>query len=339
MQLKLSDSTAVGHFVSLHELGDEEIGLIFRRPLYRDVIASEAFKRLREIRFLGAIDYALPVKALRPKRWHSRYQHSLGVAQLALEYARARNLRDGEEELLVTAALLHDIGHAPLSHSLESAFLERFGIEHHEATEFIVRGNGPLGYPLLQVLRRYSVRPEDILSLVEDGSASDLADIFRYPINVDTIEGILRCYSFFATGGPPAQKVLQGFLERDVIVLDQFWEIKDLVYGKLIGSELGVLADFICRSYMQSAKEAFWKGEYFQTEIALRKRHPELFAQLRDLRVAPYKIPIARGTAIHYKKRHFFVDQSKPLRSYKDLPLRYLQSKTEATLVVGGLWT
>ncbi len=57
-------------------------------PLLMELVATPAFQRLREIRFLGAIDYRLiPSPNGKPGATrYTRYQHSLGVMRLARLY-------------------------------------------------------------------------------------------------------------------------------------------------------------------------------------------------------------------------------------------------------------
>lgn len=330
----LYDPPLPSYFASIRDLSESAINAIFDRAIYTETINSEAFKRLRDIRFLGAIDYVISNQPSRKSRWHTRYQHSLGVAQLALQYARTLNLSESDEVLLVVAGLLHDIGHAPLSHSLEPTFLQKFGIEHHEATEIIIKGKGFLGYPLSLIFRKHGVSAGRILKIISGDPTDELSEPFRGPINIDTIEAILRCHTYIASTGIAPWHVLEAFIKRDERVLDGFWEIKNVVYENLIGSDLGVRADYVCRHYMETAHESFWKGEYFQTEPALRKRHPELFVLLRDLRLHHFG---AIGGEIKYTKRHFYIDKSRRLHSYNDMPKRYLQRKSEHVLSAGGI--
>jgi len=61
-------------------------------PLLVELVATRAFQRLKSIRFLGGIDYLL-VRAPNGAKGNIRYtrfQHSLGVARLALQYCDAR---------------------------------------------------------------------------------------------------------------------------------------------------------------------------------------------------------------------------------------------------------
>ncbi len=85
------------------------------------VIEHPFFQRLRNIKQLGFSDYIFPGAT------HTRYLHSIGVMQTAtlvfdklfkgrLENKEIQRLRS----TVKLAALLHDIGHAPLSHTTEA---------------------------------------------------------------------------------------------------------------------------------------------------------------------------------------------------------------------------
>ena len=101
--------------------------------LFNTLLETNAFRRLATIRFLGGIEYLLVPHPNGSRRRHTRLQHSIGVARLALHYADAVGLSLPERDLIGAAALLHDVGHAPLSHSLEQIFLREFQIDHRLA--------------------------------------------------------------------------------------------------------------------------------------------------------------------------------------------------------------
>src|SRR5664279_5431779 len=162
-------------------------------PFLKALMATAAFRRLRSIRFLGAIDFRLG-RAFEGKKEnirYSRYQHSLGVARLASLYSNIRELSLESRRLVTAAALLHDIGHAPLSHSLEPVFREYFDLEHHKATYAIISGKVKLGAEVYQTLREYKIDIERLLLLVS-GKDQSFDGFFGGPINFDTIEAILR---------------------------------------------------------------------------------------------------------------------------------------------------
>ena len=162
-------------------------------PFFLEIISTEAVQRLHSIRFLGGIDYVLVQNpnGVWGNTRYTRYQHSLGVARLSLMYSRACKLADYDRRLIFAAALLHDVGHAPLSHSLEPVFKETFGIEHHQATRDIIAGRVSIGRSLSKVLRRYGIDIERVAALIS-GEDANFHSFFSGPINFDTIEGILR---------------------------------------------------------------------------------------------------------------------------------------------------
>ncbi len=93
-----------------------------------DVIDARHFQRLRRIKQLGFADLVFPGAV------HNRYLHSIGTMHLA---GRAFDVLAGSIAWLVPeararlrqtlrlAALLHDIGHPPLSHAAESLLPDR----------------------------------------------------------------------------------------------------------------------------------------------------------------------------------------------------------------------
>jgi HD superfamily phosphohydrolase len=92
--------------------------LRFPEPELMHIINHPWFQRLRNIKQMGL------AYLVYPGAMHSRFHHSLGACHLmgkALDELRAKDVAISKEEALAAriAILLHDIGHAPFSHSLE----------------------------------------------------------------------------------------------------------------------------------------------------------------------------------------------------------------------------
>ncbi|GGG78824.1 phosphohydrolase [Parapedobacter pyrenivorans] len=92
-----------------------------------DLIQHPYFQRLRYIKQVSMTHLVYP-GAL-----HTRFQHALGAMHLmalAIETLRGKDvaISDEEEEAVLAAILLHDIGHGPFSHSLEHTLVE--GVSH-----------------------------------------------------------------------------------------------------------------------------------------------------------------------------------------------------------------
>jgi predicted nucleotidyltransferase len=325
---------------------EERVASTFTRPLYRAIIETDAFQRLRQIRFLGAIDYLLHPNGAVANRRHTRYQHTLAVADLALRCARWMRLDESAEQHLVVAALVHDIGHAPLSHSLEPVFKQHFGIGHHEAGRDIVQGAAPIGRSLPAILEAHAVDIDRVLALVEGGSDDPYGFLFAGPVNIDTVEAISRSYTYASANAvvPPPAVVLRSVIRRgpgDIHVLDGFWRLKDEVYRNLINSRMGLLADYVCQHYMRSNLDAFDRSMYFLDERALRRKHRRLFAFLRLARRPStrhrFRDADLLSLTVTCRERRFEIDPASGLGPPESDGLRYRQRKRTWTTTLRDL--
>ncbi len=111
------------------EIRDPIHGFIILNEWERDIVNHQVFQRLRRIRQLGFTDMVYPAAM------HNRFEHSLGVMQVAtrmFDHIRVRrgdflkselNFNDdglGRDRVIIRlSSLLHDLGHAPFSHAAE----------------------------------------------------------------------------------------------------------------------------------------------------------------------------------------------------------------------------
>ena len=106
-----------------------------------EITQSPEFHKLHGIKQLG------PVYLLYPGATHTRFSHSLGVFHLARRMITQLVRKDErglytlqDVKTFLCAALLHDVGHFPFTHSLKDV-----GLKHHEhLTAEIITSSDPL---------------------------------------------------------------------------------------------------------------------------------------------------------------------------------------------------
>ncbi|HEX16957.1 MAG TPA: HD domain-containing protein, partial [Thermoplasmatales archaeon] len=99
-------------------------GSIRFEGLFLDLLESPELQRLHSIKQLGFAYMVFPGAN------HTRLEHSMGAYHMAKRAGDALSLKEDDRIYLECSALLHDIGHGPFSHTLESLLRERFGIDH-----------------------------------------------------------------------------------------------------------------------------------------------------------------------------------------------------------------
>lgn len=301
------------------------------------LLKTKAFQRLKGVRFLGALDYFLVSQPNGSLKRYTRYQHSLGVATLAKAYLRLRHHSTQHRLLCVAAAMLHDVGHPPFSHTLEPVFEETFGLNHHVATERLITGLVPLGNEISSVLRDFGVDPLAVLHLLNGGDEL-FEGFFSGPINLDTIEGILRARVYLGMQklGLSPVKVMEAAASRDNAesqrIVDAFWQSKHEVYAFVIRSKPGVFYDGIFQAIAREQIDALQPSDFFATEKTIFQKLPLLKDVLDSDRlheIAKRVLP----TEIPYQFRSFFIDDKTDFRSHHDNE-RYLQQRIGSSLTV-----
>lgn len=301
-------------------------------PLIVDIIRAKAFKRLEDVKFLGGIDY---LSVRRPNgTWgrsrYTRFQHSLGVARLAATYCSIVGLDVRSARILIAASLLHDVGHSPLSHTIEGKFSEWFGINHHQATEDVIVGRSRYGNSISSVLENHNVEPGQVVDLLSQKHDA-FGGYVSGPINFDTIEGICRSWAYSGNAGLAMSPdvVLRAAISRsdehDQRIVDGFWELKDRAYKYIVRSPRGVLADKLCEAALDMDREHITPADFLSSEKSLLRKSPRLKRLLVDGVVDPALLERV-GMTINYVERHFYVNEDVAFFSRNDTG-RYKQTK------------
>ena len=205
------------------------------------------------------------------------------------------------------------LGHPPLSHSMEPVFKEEFGIDHHGATESIISGRGFLGKDVSSTLRCYGMDVERLISVIS-GDSSEFDGFFDGPINFDTIEGVLRSCAYLRQTStiPSPDAVTEAAIRRenqdDRDLVDAFWRQKNWVYKNIINSRDGVLSDYACRFFLRRNIGRIERDSFFATEAEIFRRTPGLRELLTSITFEQEMVRVI-DEPVHYRERHYFVDR------------------------------
>uniref|UniRef100_A0A3P9AYQ0 HD domain-containing protein n=1 Tax=Maylandia zebra TaxID=106582 RepID=A0A3P9AYQ0_9CICH len=120
------------------------------------------FQRLRNIKQLGGIYFVYPGAS------HNRFEHSIGVAHLAGELAKALKVKQleqiNDQDVLCVqiAGLCHDLGHGPFSHFFDGMFMDAIKRDkkHEKASiemfKHLLDQNG-----LKEVMKKYGLKVDE----------------------------------------------------------------------------------------------------------------------------------------------------------------------------------
>jgi hypothetical protein len=284
-------------------------------PLAEPLLSSGALTRLQSVSFLGALSPRYLRGGGPPVDEGSRFDHSVGVAGIALDVARHLHLGSAMERYAVAWGLLHDVATWPLSHTSEPAFARITGVSSSALRRKIVLGDPALPGQLQiqRELRDMGVVPSRLLALFEQAAPNDLPDrlfwqIIRSPITPDTLEGMRRTGQAYGVAVPEPQQIWKGlgrtFFEVTVArsvwsYLSMFWTAKSTIYAEHINR-----ADIVRKeSQWSRAIEIAFAGTRLAETLELNEDHV-----LR--KVTQFELPHVAFTFRYKPPQRYFIGAS-----------------------------
>ncbi|HJM67110.1 MAG TPA: HD domain-containing protein, partial [Candidatus Thalassarchaeaceae archaeon] len=159
-----------------------------------ELLSTPEFNKLSHIKQLGLAHLVFP------GAHHTRFEHSLGVSHIAGKMADSLSLSNEESTIVEVAAMLHDVGHGPYSHTLEHILHERGGADHMHITEGIITGDYdilsdeertlfPERRTVPEILESYGIDPKEVASLIHGpGAGGKERNLFHWGEGAEAFE-------------------------------------------------------------------------------------------------------------------------------------------------------
>lgn len=262
---------------SAEKLSEEKV---FKDPVHRyvhvrdlaiwDLIGTKEFQRLRRIKQLGTTFLTFHGAE------HSRFNHSLGVYEIVRRiiddvFAGRPEWNDDERLLTLCAALLHDLGHGPFSHSFEKVF----DFDHEEFTRKIILGNTEVNKVLLKVGKDF---PEKVAEVIAKTSEKKLVvSLISSQIDADRMDYLQRDAYFTGVsyGQFDMERILRVMRPREdqvVIKKSGMHAVEDYImsryqmYWQVYFHPVSRSAEVILTKILHRAKQLFEENYSFKYE-------------------------------------------------------------------------
>lgn len=209
---------------SVEKLREEKV---FKDPVHRyvhvrdkviwDLIGTKEFQRLRRIKQLGTTYLTFHGAE------HSRFNHSLGVYEIIRRIAddvfHGRPEWNEEDRLLsLCAALLHDLGHGPFSHSFEKVF----DLDHEHYTRAIILGETEVNKVLRKVSNDFPIKVAEVIAKTSKNKL--VVSLISSQIDADRMDYLQRdaYYTGVSYGHFDMERILRVMQPReDQVVIKQ----------------------------------------------------------------------------------------------------------------------
>lgn len=236
------------------------------------LIETPEFQRLRRIRQLGLGHLVFPGAE------HTRFAHALGAMALLHEALatlsdKGTPISEAEHEAALAAALLHDVGHGPFSHTLEEQLIApgADGTPHHHermSRAILVRLNARFGGALDRTLAIFDgtyERPFFHQLLASQLDMDRLDYLRRDSFHTGVAEGVVGVERIIKTlrvhpteGGPDAEVVVEA---KGAFAVESFLLSRRLMYWQVYLHKTVTAADHLLRAAFARARAQLAAGD------------------------------------------------------------------------------
>ena len=241
-------------------LNDPIYGFItIPNELIYDLVQHPYFQRLRRISQMG-LSYLVY-----PGATHTRFHHALGcmhLMQKVIEVLRFKQvmISNEEENALLIAILLHDMGHGPFSHAMEHSIVDEV---NHEAISllFMEKLNIEFDHKLSLAIKIFK----------GDYHRKFMLQLVSSQLDMDRLDYLKRdsFYSGVHEGNINSERLLQMMnVVDDVLVIEEkgiysvenFLMARRLMYWQVYLHKTSLVAELILTKILKRAKELTQKN-------------------------------------------------------------------------------
>ena len=280
--------------------------------IFLDLIEAPEIQRLYNIKQLGFAHLVFP------GAHHTRLEHSLGTYYMAYKAAEKLNLKEKEKETIACAAILHDIGHGPFSHTLESIIRESLNVDHVDLTEDLIFGKHLIfdsdekefieSNSVFDILNKYEINKEEISNIIRGKTQKKqyLSQLLNSSIDVDQLDYLIRdsYYTGVAYGIIDTERFLQTLIIKDnrlairkkgVVVVENILMARSLMYSSVYFHKTVRIAELMLSKAIEMLNDVeplvffkmtdaelisdLRKRDSYSKEIATRLKYRKLFKQ------------------------------------------------------------
>ncbi len=233
---------------------DSVLGGVRVDGVFLSLLEVPELQRLHSIHQLGLAYLVYPGAN------HTRFEHSLGTFHIARRICKSLQVDADEARLMECAALLHDVGHLPYSHTLEFELHDQFGIDHAEISRRLIRGEDSVltaperkilgrSRTIPEVLEEHGMNPKEVAALLDSDVPGPSAQQRLAKVDEQSHFNTRRYMSQVVNGPVDADQL--DYLQRDahytgvaygVIDLDRLIETMEVFNGDLVVDRRGLSA-------------------------------------------------------------------------------------------------
>ncbi len=242
-------------------INDPVFGFInFPSETIFDLVEHPYLQRLRRIKQLGLSSLVFPGAN------HTRFEHTIGALHLmrqAIDVLRAKkvSISADEAEAVSIAILLHDIGHGPFSHALESTIVS--GIGHEDLSLMLMEElNREFGGKLTMAIEIFKDEyPRHFLHQLISGQLDmDRLDYLRRDsFYSGVVEGMIGCDRIIKMLNVADDRLVVD--KKAIYSVENFLIARRLMYWQVYLHKTVLAAEFMLINILKRAKELVSNGE------------------------------------------------------------------------------